>query len=59
VASVYINDGTEDLMMKTYSQPTEPTLDTDNKAAFWIDGDDKVYLIFRRGDGDQVKIELT
>lgn len=54
------NDGTEDLMIKTYSQSTEPILDTDNKAAFWINTDDStVYLVFRRGDDDQVKIELT
>ncbi len=55
------NDGTEDIMIKTYSQDGEPTLDADNKAAFWIDTNDsdRVYLVFRRGTGDQVKVELT
>jgi len=55
------NDGTEDIIIKTYTQDAEPTLDTDNKAAIWIDSDDsnKVYLVFRRGTGDQVKVELT
>jgi len=55
------NDGTDDVMIKTYTQAAEPTLDTNNKAAFWIDSDDanKVYLVFRRGVGDQVKVELT
>lgn len=55
------NDGTDDVMIKTYTQAAEPTLDTNNKAAFWIDSDNanRVYLIFRRGIGDQVKVELT
>jgi hypothetical protein len=55
------NDGTEDIMIKTYTQDAEPTLDTDNKAAIWVDSDDanRVYLVFRRGVGDQVKVELT
>lgn len=54
------NDGTEDVMIKTYTQAAEPTLDTDNKAAIWIDSDDsnRTYLVFRRGVGDQVKVEL-
>jgi len=48
-------------MIKTYTQAAEPTLSADNKAAIWIDSDDsnRVYLVFRRGIGDQVKVELT
>jgi len=59
--TLYINDGTQDILIKTYDQAAEPTLDTDQKACFWIDSDDsdKVYIVFRRGDRDQVKIQLT
>jgi hypothetical protein len=47
--------------MVVYSQDAEPTLDTDHKMCIWIDTNDsnKVYLVFRRGTGDQVKIELV
>jgi hypothetical protein len=50
-----------ELTIIVYSQDSEPTLDTDNKLAMWIDTNDsnKVYIIFRRGSGDQVKVELT
>lgn len=57
----YINDGTTELIMMVYDQAGMPTLDTDQKVAIWKDSDDadRVYLVFRRGVGDQVKIELT
>ena len=60
-ADLFINDGTADIMIKVYDQDDEPTLDTDHKAAIWIDSNDsdRVYLVFRRGTGDQVKTELT
>jgi len=50
-----------DTSIKTYSQNNEPTLDTDEKCCFWKDTDDanKIYLVYRRGVGDQVKIQLT
>jgi len=60
------NDGlsieaTPDVKIKTYSQASEPTLLEDEATAFWEDTDDsnKIYLIFRRGAADQVKIQLT
>jgi hypothetical protein len=47
--------------MLVYSQDAEPTLDEDHKMCIWIDTNDsdRVYLVFRRGSGDQVQIELT
>lgn len=50
-----------DLKIKVYSQISEPTLDTDEKIAIWKDTDDsdRIYLIFRKSAGDQVKIELS
>ncbi len=50
-----------ELSIKVYSQASEPTLSADNYMAIWIDTDDsnKVYLVFRRGTGDQVKVQLT
>jgi len=52
---------TGDLTIKVYSQDAEPTLDADSKLAMWIDTNDldRVYLVYRRGTGDQVKVELT
>jgi hypothetical protein len=49
---------TGELSIKVYAQASEPTLTADNRIAIWIDTDDanKVYLLFRRGSGDQVKI---
>lgn len=50
-----------DLTIKVYSQDAKPTLDTNNKMAIWIDTNDsnRVYLVFRRGNGDHVTVELT
>jgi len=47
--------------LRFYSQDAEPTLSSDNESAFWKDTDDsnKVYLVFKRGDGDQVKVLLS
>jgi len=47
--------------MLVYTQGTEPTLDADHKMCIWVNSGDsnRVYLVFRRGTGDQVKVELT
>ena len=52
--------GTE-INIKVYSQDAEPTLSGDEKMAIWIDTNDsnRVYLVFRRGVGDQVSTELS
>ena len=49
------------LTIQVYSQGTEPTLDADHKMVMWIDTGDgnRTYLVFRRGSGDQTKVELT
>lgn len=59
--SYYLNDGTSDIRIQTHTQTTEPVLDANGKMCFWIDsdGDNKVYLVYRRGEGDHVKVELT
>lgn len=45
----------------TYSQALEPTLAANGDVAFWINTSDanRVWLLYRRGAGDQVKVELT
>lgn len=45
----------------TYSQGTEPILLSNGDVAFWINTADlnRVWLLYRRGAGDQVKVELT
>ena len=50
-----------EIKIKVYSQDDEPVLSADHKMAVWIDTDDsnRVYLVFRRGSGDQVAIELA
>lgn len=47
--------------MLVYSADDEPALSADHKMCIWIDTNDsnRVYLVFRRGSEDQVKIELT
>lgn len=44
-----------------YRQNPEPTLPVDNKVAIWVDTDNAsaTYLIFRRGNNDQVKVQLA
>lgn len=50
-----------ELTIKVYSQGTEPTLPKDHQMAIWIDtaNANAVYLVFRRGSADQVKVQLT
>lgn len=52
-----------ELKIKTYSQAVEPTLSADQRMAIWEDtsvsGSPKVYLVYRRGTGDQVSVELA
>jgi len=50
-----------ELRIKIYSQTTEPTLTADESIAIWKNTGDsnRIYLVFRRGSGDQVKVELT
>jgi hypothetical protein len=57
----HITHGRGELKIKLYSQDAEPTLNANGFCAFWKDTNDsnKIYLVFRRGSGDQVKIELT
>lgn len=47
--------------IKLYEQATEPTLTADDYVAIWKDTNDsnRIYLIFRRGSGDQVRVELS
>lgn len=54
-------DITGEISIKVYSQNDEPTLGQDNRMAVWIDTDDsnRTYILFRRGDGDQVAVELA
>lgn len=51
----------EEINIKLYSATTMPTLAQDENAAFWKDTDDsnKLYLVYRRGSGDQIAVELT
>ena len=44
-----------------YEQNEEPTLSFDGEMVFWKDTNDsdRLYLVFRRGSGDQVKAEFT
>jgi len=47
--------------IKVFKQDAEPTLHADDFAAFWVDTNDsnRTYLVFRRGAGDHVLVELT
>ena len=47
--------------LKVYPQATEPTLDADDYIAIWVDTDaaDQTWMVFRRGAGDQVKVEMS
>ena len=46
--------------IQVFRQDDEPTLGADDYSCIWVDTDDsnKAYLVFRRGAGDQVKIEI-
>ena len=50
-----------DLKIKVYAQANEPTLSSDEMMGIWKDTDDadKVFLIFRKGAGDQVSVEMA
>jgi len=52
-----------ELKIKVYIQDTEPTLTADQFMAVWHDtsvsGDPDIYLLYRRGSGDQVKIQFN
>jgi hypothetical protein len=54
---VYVGE----LSIKVFSQAAEPNLTGNNHLAIWIDTDNSnaVYLVFRRGSGDQVAVELA
>lgn len=53
----------DELKIKVYAQDTEPTLSENQYMAMWEDtsesGSPRVYLIYRRGAGDQVSVELA
>jgi len=51
----------EPIKIKMYEQATEPVLDEDGFSCYWKNTADanRIYLVFRRGSGDQVKTELT
>lgn len=50
-----------EVRIKLYEQDEVPILAADNNMALWKDTNDggKIYLIFRRGTGDQVAVELS
>jgi hypothetical protein len=50
-----------EMLCKVFDQAGEPSLGADNRFAWWKDSDDsdRIYLIFRRGSGDNVVVELT
>lgn len=60
LSGAYYNDGSQDIMLKVYSQASAPTLDA-GKAALWISTSDsnKVYLVFKPTGLTQVKVQLT
>lgn len=51
----------DEIKIKVYSQDTEPTLNANDFIAIWKDTNDsnRIYLLFRRGVGDQVAVELA
>ncbi len=57
-----IDDGATDFEIGTISRAgSEPTLSSDGDMTIWINTSDssRTYLVYRRGVGDQVKVELT
>lgn len=44
-----------------YKQAAEPTIPSGYNYAIWVDTDDsdRSYFVYKRGDADQVKVELT
>lgn len=61
IVSLITQDNITAYKIKLYEQDTEPTLIADDYVAIWKDTNDsnRIYLIFRRGSGDNVKMELT
>lgn len=49
------------VQLPTFRQAAEPVLAADDDQCIWVDTDDgdTTYLVFRRGAGDQVKVELS
>lgn len=47
--------------LKVYVQTAEPTLANDYDTCIWVDSDDsnRTYLVFRRGAGDQISVEMN
>jgi len=52
-----------DIKIKVYIQETEPTLSADQRMSIWEDnsvsGASQIYLIYRIGEGNQVKVALN
>jgi len=50
----------KELKIKIYCESEEPVLSEDNCMAFWKDikNGNKLYIVYRRGAQDQVKVEL-
>lgn len=50
-----------ELKIKYYEQDAEPGIGSDGYMAMWKDTNDsnRIYLVFKRGEADQVKVELT
>ncbi|MFA7506734.1 MAG: hypothetical protein WCZ11_00700 [Bacilli bacterium] len=61
LSSFYVNDGTQEFVLKLVEATTEPTITTTGATVLWKDTDDsnRIYLVFKRGVGDQVKVELV
>lgn len=60
-ANAFAIDGaTGEFKLLLYSQDAEPSLSADGYGALWMDTNDsnRIYLVFRRGSGDQVMVEL-
>ena len=56
-----VADGATSFNISTTIDTVQPTLLADGDMAIWINSGDsnRVYLVYRRGSGDQVSIELT
>lgn len=50
-----------ELVIKYVENATQPTLTSNGAICLWKDTDDanKIYIVFRRGSGDYVKVQLT
>lgn len=53
-------DGGGGAQIPTHRQAAEPVLGADDHHCFWVDTTtNQAWLVFRRGVGDQVKVELS